>query len=787
MANINSLMSSTSATSNLYGTRNVLSGLASGMDTESMIENSVSGYKTKITQLQQQQTKYEWKQDVYRTITDAMYNLNDKYTSYTSKTNLYSPAFFNNASVTTVSGANQANVSASGKTDSDIQILSAQMATAARYSVSASSLSYGGAQNVGADISGKLNVAALDGKEINVTFNGVTKGIKLDVSSLDNGAGDIDGSDLADYLQTEIGKQFGPGKVTVGFNNGALSFTAENASTVKVAGKDADASSALGLGADGLTNYLNTNKTIKDLLGDGALANSYVESPKTSATGLTQEKNDDGALQNLYKDNKGNYYTQKDGDTANYYRSDSAGNILHNLTINGTNIQVSENASLGSVISSINASDAGVSVSYSQLTNEFVFNAKETGAAGQISFDNDLARDLFGSTKPSLQDLVGSNAQLPSQVNIKMQIGGTSITLASMDSDTDMKQLQNSIIGANSNYTYEIVDPETNNVLKTFTRDDISSLTGGSFTAGTDATIKATVNNQEVTMTRASNTFDMDGMSVTLKNSFGSRDANGNVTVTDADRANAVSFSSQTDSDSIVSTIKTFVDDYNAVLKQLHDAYATQPAEKSSSTHSKYEPLTEDDKADMSEKAIENYEAKAKQGLLFGDSDLRAAYDRLVSAITPGGADGATLRDIGINTTFSGGLTQISLNEEKLRAALDTNPDRVRDAFTKSKDGDASTDGLMTSIKSTMERYSSTSIANPGVLVKKAGSTHSSTSLLSNDVQKQIDRVQEQIEKWQTKMSSKIDYYTRQFTALEKLMNTMNSQSSALAGLMGGY
>ena len=67
MANINSLMTnSSSSTSSLYGTRNVLSGLASGMDTEAMIENSVSGYKTKLTQLQQQQTKYEWKQDAYR-------------------------------------------------------------------------------------------------------------------------------------------------------------------------------------------------------------------------------------------------------------------------------------------------------------------------------------------------------------------------------------------------------------------------------------------------------------------------------------------------------------------------------------------------------------------------------------------------------------------------------------------------------------------------------------------------------------------------------------------------
>ena len=48
MANVNSITNNTSSTASLYGSRNVLSGLASGMDTEAMIENSVSGYQTKI-------------------------------------------------------------------------------------------------------------------------------------------------------------------------------------------------------------------------------------------------------------------------------------------------------------------------------------------------------------------------------------------------------------------------------------------------------------------------------------------------------------------------------------------------------------------------------------------------------------------------------------------------------------------------------------------------------------------------------------------------------------------
>ena len=58
-------------------------------------------------------------------------------------------------------------------------------------------------------------------------------------------------------------------------------------------------------------------------------------------------------------------------------------------------------------------------------------------------------------------------------------------------------------------------------------------------------------------------------------------------------------------------------------------------------------------------------------------------------------------------------------------------------------------------------------------------------SLLKNTLQTQIDDLDEDIEKWQDKMSDKIDYYTNKFTALEQLISSMNNQSSMLAGLMG--
>ena len=137
MASITSLSNSSYNTSSIYGNRNVLSGLASGMDTESMIENAVSGIKLKIENLTKKRTRIEWQQEAYRSIIDKAVNFNNKYTSYSSKTNLLSQSFFSSAVNTAVMGTYKDKITASGKSSSDIKINGVkQMAKAATYTVS---------------------------------------------------------------------------------------------------------------------------------------------------------------------------------------------------------------------------------------------------------------------------------------------------------------------------------------------------------------------------------------------------------------------------------------------------------------------------------------------------------------------------------------------------------------------------------------------------------------------------------------------------------------------------
>ena len=95
----------------------------------------------------------------------------------------------------------------------------------------------------------------------------------------------------------------------------------------------------------------------------------------------------------------------------------------------------------------------------------------------------------------------------------------------------------------------------------------------------------------------------------------------------------------------------------------------------------------------MSESAIKAYEEKAKQGLLFGSSDLSNLYRQLTNTIQMSGADANSLSKIGIKTSYSDGLTTLELDENVLTDALKNNPDSVRDAFSRSVSNGASSDG----------------------------------------------------------------------------------------------
>lgn len=908
MASINSV-GSKNLTSSLYNSANVISGLASGLDTEGMIEGLVDSYNQKIQSLTNKATKIEWKQESYRDIIAKMYAFSNKYTSYTSATNLLSPSFFNGAVNVKALGENADKVSASGRTDSDIKINSvSQLATSARY-VTGSNLN--GSTNgryitagEPVDLTKSVTVGNLQGslainygnKTISIGFDDMNDLVKGDTRYERTKA-------LASLIEKKLGEETitlasgetvkASERISVIASSGGISFqdksSAKNdvyisgasgtvATTLDLENKDfsdeknrvrsievknsttftRDVNSALYL--SGKTLNINLDGTVKavklpevtqidanrfQIKGDGGgttivnskelgqyytnalnstLKKSFGEKIKVSNLGSGSElqlqfeapegsdlliNSDVGGVLGIGK-NATNYLstskTLKD-----LLGTDEDGNLLgvkknydgsYNFVINDVKIgSYDENTTLATILNDINANkEAGVKASYSNTTREFVFTAKETGTTGKIELGGGLAEVMFGNgidtdslSEQKIKDYLGEDAKIQNEVfsftvdgkKIDYKIGGTDPSMKNILDAVNAQLKANNIEGTASlskkdgsltitgkdgkELAVTLHDGIAKDLFKAVA-DKSSQMPKAGFSEGKDAKFSVTVNGSTKEMTRSSNTTTIDGLTIKLKAEF--------------TEGEAVTFERSVDSDKIVDAVRAMVTDYNDMMSTIRKAYATLPYQTSSGAFKSYEPLTDEEKATMSESAIKAYEEKAKQGILFGDNNLSRLYEQLRSAFDASNPFGKQLSQMGLSVSYNGtdGSSFIALDENKLREQLENDPDVVMEVFT----GTSAQQGIMQGLKTQLDRYAGTVGANKGILVEQAGSPLSSASLLSNTWQKQIDSIGTEIEKWQSKLSDRVDYYTSMFSRLEVLINQMNSQSSTLAGLMGG-
>lgn len=844
MTSISSL-SSGSSTSNIYGTRNsnIISGLASGMDTESMIEGMVQGYQQKITTLQQNRTVLQWQQNAYQSISDKLVEFSRKYMSYTSSTNLLSSSFFNNSVITTSKGKYADMVTASGKSSSDIVLNGvAQLASAARYTSSAVKLNSseisGGNITVsgdqGLDVTKDMQVSKLEGS-LTLTYG--NKDVTIEFGELEfldsngDGTGTVSAEDLKNAIQKKLKEQ----KITT---SSGESVTADTLIDVQVSDqgeitfkdKTTNGNSVIISGADG---------KLKDTLGLGDVINdegssfkvpadqTFTETIKTGEylAGKTLKVTLDGVTKTITLPKDAAATNDDFVNSLNQELTKAFG--ADKLTASLKDGKLSFSSKESSTFSIV--SDAGEAMGIGDKLTSYLDTSKTLKELGKFQSDGTLeigGKVIKGTLKApvpederveqddgSFTDKNGNkldkegyyiNDDNERIYEYEMEVNGVKIGPFTQDTElnTVLNKINNSEAGVNVTYS-----DTTNQFLfeATQTGEGGQVEIGGDLGAalfgdqvkkeeGKDAVFQATVNGKTMTFTRSTNSFELDGMNITLNGVFNNdtssaaledgRITNGEVSDSLFVDGEDVTFTSKTDSDKIVDAVKQMVEDYNAMIKEVKDAYSTMPLQQSNG--SKYSPLTDEDKADMSEDAIKEYEEKAKTGILFMDRDLNNLYSDLRNAIAPGGSDGSFLRSIGIDTSYEEGLSTINFDEEKFRAALESKPDQVKDAFIKSKENGASTNGLMTSIQEITDKYAATTGARKGILIEKAGSKYAPTASLDNELLDKMEDIDDQITKWQEKMSDKVDYYTNKFTQLEVLIQQMNSQSSSLSGLLGG-
>ena len=808
-------MSSVSSTSSSLGNTALrgFGGLASGIDRDALIEQMTARTTSKITSKKQAMTKLEWKRDAYRSISNKIIDLQDNYLSYSATKSLKNSDFFAKHQVSAQGDpAYTKYISATGNADtaSRVSVLGVnQLATSATLisgekktadeKDSAITLDFSNKEVKTSNLSGtKLTFGTysiIDKKfttEATFTFptsyekkldGGKTKTVTIDYTA---SSGEVV-TQLNEALDSQgfLGKD---GKSGIQFELVGDEIKIRQTDSITDKGKScviretSSALKSLGFNSDGMNqDEIDNGISLKEFnekttisLEAAAITKQpllgYLKGKSISVSYGGQTKNieligDKEAISDF------GAFTKSLEEKLN--KAFGSGNVIVGKTSNDSLTFTTKD----------NKQTLQISAGSKELQNALGITSTQSNkiSTGSSLWENraklGLEKDTKYKTKEELNEVLenftvngtkieGITAdttvdELLTAINNNKDAGVTAIYLGSANkfvlSSNEKGEGREISLGAN---------PDK--------KDDAANLIFGGDgmenNKGKDGEMSILYNGAKTTITSSSNTFSIDGLDIRATNTFntGSATAEG-----------GVSFTASADTEKVTETVKKFIEAYNAMIDEVRTQATTRP-------DSNYKPLTEDQKNEMNENSIKNWENKAKEGILYNSSalkDLDNATQGIFSSMMMNGVSYDDLEKIGIS--FSDDYTaggKIVFDEEKFKTAMDSDPEKVSDLFT-------GTHGIVNTIDSTLStyatRYASRNGNSYGVLIEEAGSEKLSLTLTNNSIYKELKDMQETITNLQSQLSTEQDRYISQFTQMERLINQMNSQSSYLSQLGG--
>ncbi|AJH01343.1 hypothetical protein LF65_04814 [Clostridium beijerinckii] len=788
--------SSSSSTSSSHLLR--VPGMASGLDTDSIVKSMVSNYQTKIDKENQAKQTLQWKQDAYRDIIKGVKGLQDYFDPLSSKYILSSNSLNANTATSDDSSIVSATASSTAKAGT-YKVKVSQLATQAKIE--------GTSKNSiipitnGSDWSG----ATLTLGSTSITLDSITDA-NSNGTNLDEVVANINSKIAATTLKGTVSASY----VNDG-SNSYIKFTSVNTSPINLAAKTSNG---------------------VDLIPSGS--NTSIGSDVSSSSLLTSL----------------GFKVKSDTDPS------ETGLVNFTLT-NGTSsvpvsLQVSSSSTVQNLMDAVNSATSGaVTMSIDDTTGQISFQSKSYGSASNISI-TDTSTGSNGISNlgisPTLKTDVGMMKSTDSSsissssllTNLGFSTGNIGFSLnngnnttnfsLAVDSSTTVQKLIDEVnkqtsgqVTMNVDYTTGKIsfhsntgsdinindtNPDPNNIKNRFGLSQRACATVAY--TGTDALVSITAPGQSTatTTTQSSNQFTVNGVSYNITGVNNATNPDSNITVTG-------------NSDAVVSNIKKFIDDYNSVISTIN----TKLTEKKNSD---YPPLTDAQKESMTDSQITAWESKAKVGILRNDDNLSSLLSELRGAFsTPvysnyTSSSSTTNTSISLNFgTYGSGAIGIDTSstdytdggkiyvrdETKLKNAVENNIDDFKKLFTGVSDNNLDSDkpyvgsskymedGIFTRMDSILRNY----VAAPGI--GKDG-TYSLTGSINIFVNKQYDfsitgysgknTIPDQIygetlsiSKLKTQMSDAQTRYYNKFTALETALSSLNSQQSQLSSMLG--
>lgn len=709
-----------------------MSGLSSGMDTEAIVKELMSAQSLKKNKVVKAKTKLEWTQTKWADLNTKLTGL---YNNFVTKMQL-STAY--RTKKTTISDTSKASVSAktnavNGSYTMEVKnIATAQYLTGAKIDASATdklvdldssllnkeiSITTGGTTTkfaVTADTTLKDFTSALQNAGLNASFDDAQK--RIFISSKDSGVANTFSISTSGLSNAEVTAR------------GALCEAAgySNMSNTNKASFD-EAMQALQTSGVGTDDYNKALDTIAKLSYDtkkasaDTAAETYVKAKLYSEKYSEYEEKARESLKNTYLDDDGNLKTGKtqedyDKAVAKKADTDTVSYISSQLKEDDVKLQIEEAAFSGKTeVDMADFSEKAVSKYYSSGVKAFT---------GMDGVDEDSEKTRMAAYTEKYASVTDRNEALSSSAL-------TSLGLADISVDADGKVTVNG--GANDSTNTSIP-------------------TGMALIEGSDS--KIILNGAE--LTSSSSVVSANGLEISL---------------TGVTKENeSVTFSVTTDTDAIYDSVKSFLKEYNSVMKEMNTLYNADSAKG-------YEPLTSQEKEAMSDDEVKEWETKIKNSLLRSDSTLGSIINAMRSAMqTTVEYDGGTyaLSSLGIMTSTDyteGGLLHIygdpddsvySAKDDKLKKALEENPDVVIATLT----------GVFGNLRQTMSD-------------KMAGSKYSSSMTFYNDIKMKSDvkDYESDIKDWEDKLAEMEDAYYSKFTAMETALAKLQSQQSTMSGL----
>ena len=260
--------------------------------------------------------------------------------------------------------------------------------------------------------------------------------------------------------------------------------------------------------------------------------------------------------------------------------------------------------------------------------------------------------------------------------------------------------------------------------------------------------------------TSASNTFSVNGLTITAQE----------------ETANDVTITTTEDSDGIYDMIKNFFSEYNKLINEMDSLYNAESSKG-------YDPLTSEEKKELSDTEVEEWEKKIKDSILRKDSTLSSVSSAMSTALMQGfTVNGKTmyLSDFGINTL---GYFKSAENEKH---AYHINGDK--DDSNVSGETNTLKQMIASDPETVMQFFSSMSTALYDTLTDKMStSTMSSAFTVYNDKQMKSDYEDytEKISKQEEKLNDLIDKWYSKFSAMETALAKLESKNSAVSGMFG--